>query len=612
MKKKVRMYALDFETTVYSGQSHTEVWSSAGAEINGTDVFIHHGIDETLNYLRKMDLDIIGYYHNLKFDGSFWVDWLLRNGWKVSEGKKKADMSDHEFMAVISDLGQWYTLTLKADKHLIEFRDSLKLIPFTLKQAGKAFNTMHQKLAMEYNGFRYSGCAISDDEKAYILNDVYVLKECLEFMFSQGHDRLTIGACCLAEFKSSYDRKSYDYFFPDLTAIEIPEGVYGAKNADEYIRKSYRGGWCYAVPGKCNKLQGRGFTADVNSLYPSMMSSESGNYYPVGTPTFWAGNFIPEKAKTSNHYYFIRLKCSFYLKPKHLPFIQIKGSPFYRGNEALIDSRPTVNGRKYKKVISGDTVYTDVVTMTLTCTDFKLLNDHYNLHDLEILDGCYFWNEIGVFDEYIEKYRKIKEESKGAKRTLAKLFLNNLYGKMASSDDSSHQIPYMDSETNTVKFKIRDEHSRRAGFIAIGSAITSYARNFTIRSAQANYSDFCYADTDSIHCTGLPKNVKGIRVHPTAFCAWKLESTWDSAIFVRQKTYIEHVIEEDLEPIEHSYFNIKCAGMNQICKDKFNAELASGKSDLTDFKVGLKIDGRLIPVRIPGGIVLKETTFEIR
>ena len=57
--------------------------------------------------------------------------------------------------------------------------------------------------------------------------------------------------------------------------------------------------------------------------------------------------------------------------------------------------------------------------------------------DFEILDGCYFNSAIGIFDRYIEKYKKIKLESKGAKRELAKLFLNNLYGKMASSTDSS-------------------------------------------------------------------------------------------------------------------------------------------------------------------------------
>ena len=36
------------------------------------------------------------------------------------------------------------------------------------------------------------------------------------------------------------------------------------------------------------------------------------------------------------------------------------------------------------------------------------------------------------------------------------------------------------------------------------------------------------------------------------------------------------------------------------------------KRDLTDFKVGLKINGKLMPKRIRGGTLLVETTYEMR
>ena len=49
-----------------------------------------------------------------------------------------------------------------------------------------------------------------------------------------------------------------------------------------------------------------------------MMSSESGNRYPVGEPTFWYGNFIPDEALKPNRYYFIRIKTRFYLKENML------------------------------------------------------------------------------------------------------------------------------------------------------------------------------------------------------------------------------------------------------------------------------------------------------
>ncbi|MFV3038122.1 DNA polymerase, partial [Klebsiella pneumoniae] len=70
-----------------------------------------------------------------------------------------------------------------------------------------------------------------------------------------------------------------------------------------YVNRSYRGGWCYLARGKEQKLFHNGTTADVNSLYPSMMSSESLNKYPIGEPHFWSGDFIPDEAKRATSYY---------------------------------------------------------------------------------------------------------------------------------------------------------------------------------------------------------------------------------------------------------------------------------------------------------------------
>ena len=84
--------------------------------------------------------------------------------------------------------------------------------------------------------------------------------------------------------------------------------------------------------------------------------------------------------------------------------------------------------------------------------------------------------------------KKIKTESTGAVRESAKLFLNNLYGKMASSKNSSFKIAYIKHGVD------------KRGFI--------------------------YADTDSIHCDLQPEEIKGIEVHDTDFCNWHLQSCY--------------------------------------------------------------------------------------
>lgn len=92
------------------------------------------------------------------------------------------------------------------------------------------------------------------------------------------------------------------------------------------------------------------------------------------------------------------------------------------------------------------------------------------------------------FDKYIDKYRKIKMESEGAVRTLAKLFLNNLYGKMASSPDSSFKVASV-KEDGSLTFRVVHQEDKKPGYIAVGSAITSYAREFTIRAAQKTITE---------------------------------------------------------------------------------------------------------------------------
>ena len=180
-----------------------------------------------------------------------------------------------------------------------------------------------------------------------------------------------------------------------------------------------------------------------------------------------------------------------------------------------------------------------------------------------------------------------------------------------------------------------EQYDKTPGYIAIGAAVTAWARYFTITAAQANYKMFRYADTDSLHLELIPgETVKGIKYHDTDLSCWKRENTWDRAIFVRAKTYIEY--NEELDE-----YIIKCAGLPQHCKMLFEAtirydtyedrikwleekgELLQGltvaeteflqhKHYIEDFTPGFVIPGKLMPIHIPGGVLLKKVSFTIR
>ena len=144
-----------------------------------------------------------------------------------------------------------------------------------------------------------------------------------------------------------------------------------------------------------------------------------------------------------------------------------------------------------------------------------------------------------------------------------------------------------------------DEHNKKVNNIAIGAAITAHARFYQINTIQANYSRFRYSDTDSLHCTGSPTDFVG-PVDPARYGAYDIEATWTRARFVRQKTYIEE--------LQDGSWNICAAGMTAKQKDFFREN-----HNFDDFRPGLHITGgKLQPVRIPGGVILKDVDFTLK
>lgn len=177
---------------------------------------------------------------------------------------------------------------------------------------------------------------------------------------------------------------SVKYGFSQYANIRLNKS-FNSRNADEYISKAF--------PIYCgNKM-------DLNGK----------------ALQFWSGNYIPIRAKMKNHYYFIRVKCSFKIKDGYLPFIQIKGNPFYKSTEMLTTSELQYDGYRYKKIVLDGDEYTDEVTLTFTQTDYKLFHEHYNVYNERILDGCYFATAFvdalkQLFNDYLFCIKRIKKD----------------------------------------------------------------------------------------------------------------------------------------------------------------------------------------------------------
>ena len=149
----MKKFTADFETATWL-EDETFVWAWAICEIgNEENLQIGNNIDDFIE-LCKYEKNSTFYFHNLKFDGEFIIYWALTHNFKHVE--KKEDIEANTFTTLISDMGQFYQITLYFEKgnkrvHKVTFIDSLKIIPFSVDQIAKSFNLPISKLKIDYN-----------------------------------------------------------------------------------------------------------------------------------------------------------------------------------------------------------------------------------------------------------------------------------------------------------------------------------------------------------------------------------------------------------------------------------------------------------------------------
>ena len=549
------------------------------------DVVIGNDIDSFMEHIKKFNSVI--YFHNLRFDGAFILDWLLNHDYyHITERELYVNET---FKTLISDMGKFYSITVRWDTgHNTEFRDSLKKLPMGVKRVAQSFNLETTKGDIDYEAYRPIGHVITPEEEDYLRRDVSIMAQAMNEVISSGIKKLTVASDAMNEFKNLSGLKNFQRMFPVFSS-----------EMDTQIRKAYRGGFTYADPRFKGRKLGKGIVLDVNSLYPSVMRHK---VIPYGTPEYVEGRVELTDSKPLS-IFSVTFKAK--IKPDHIPCIQIKGNNLFLGTEYLTEiDEPT--------------------TLMVTNVDWELYNDHYDIEVLSYNDGYRFAGMRGMFDDYIDKWSAIKAKEKGGKREIAKLHLNSLYGKFASNPNVTGKIPIL--EDGVVKLKRGVSETRDPVYTAAGAFITAYARDVTIRAAQANYKNFAYADTDSLHLmfdeewdgeyvdpkTGETFKVPGsINIHPTDLGAWKFEYGFIHAWYIRPKAYLEQI---GGDPNKH---DDTCAETCTLQHDYVNRiaglPLAvSGSLRFEDLKPGMILHGKLNPKTVPGGVVLKDVPFELK
>ena len=581
-------FVADFETT--TNIDDCRVWAFAICEVgNKEDVIIGTTIDEFMEWnIKRKENDTV-FFHNLKFDSQFIMNWLFKNGYEhTTEPEQKKSKT---FNTLISDKGLFYQVEVIFEKkgkkvNKVIFQDSLKLIPLSVDSIAKSFKLPISKLKIDYDSHNNLpiGSPLTPEEEEYIKHDVQIVAHAIEYFYSQGLTKMTIGSCALSEYKKIIKKRNFDRYFPT------------PKYHDD-VKQSYRGGFTYLNPDYSEKIIGKGIVLDVNSLYPSVMYDE---YLPFGTPIYFNGKYEEDLIYPL---YTQMISCQFELKKGKIPTIQIRYGYSFKANEYL--------------TTSGDTE----VVLCLNSVDLELFLEQYDVYNLEYISGWKFKATKGLFTDYIDKWSnnkiQAKKDGNHGLYLISKLFLNSLYGKFGTDTRVRSKIPYL-GEDNEIHYKDGKAEIKGGIYIAMASFITSYARRKTITSAQRimdnhrnglSKAQFVYADTDSLHIVlnGEDEtkflNDSNLDISDTKLGAWKFETKFNKAKFLRQKCYIENSTEDVLNPNPEYNLKITVAGMPTDCHKYVNFD---------NFNIGASYKGKKQPKIVPGGVVLSEIDFTIK
>ena len=556
-------FTADFETNnseeaINNNASFVWLWDICDKK---QDRYIHysgHSIDTFINFLANFMPSSRIWFHNLKFDGNFIISYLLQNSFTWLPYEKK--MTNGTFKTLISFKKIFYSIKVKINNKIFECVDSSKKITGTVEEIAKSWGLPILKGEIDYTKDRQLGYIPTLEEYAYIHNDTEIIYRVMEYEYQDGLTQMTTASDCLALFKETIGGdKMYRSLFPELTIEE-----------DNYIRRAYRGGFCWVNPKFKGKVLSNIHVFDENSMYPDKMYNKP---LPYDKPIFYQGKY---KESVVYNLYIQHIKVACNLKDDGIPCILLHSQIFQ--SEYLVSTK------------------NEMIDLYLTSIDLKLLFDNYEVQDIEYIDGVAFKSNNKLFRKYIEPIYISKCNTKGSEKMLAKLKLNGLYGKFASNPINYIIEPKL-NEKGIVTYIVSGSEYSEPEYTALSCFVTAYAREDIIYILKANLPYAVYCDTDSAHLLeGFDPST--IRQDSKKLGYYKLERVLFKAKYLAQKTYY------GFEQMENKVVEYKkiCGASKEV------------KSNITfkRFNFGEEFEGKLVPKIVRGGVVLVNTTFTLK
>ena len=467
-------------------------------------------------------------------------------------------------------------------KQKLVFKDTLKIIPFSLKKASKdLINLELSKEGLDYNKKRTLDDKLTYEEKKYIYEDVFALKYIVKKLCVEGfnvngkevkYTKITNSSQSLVDYKltllEDYNNKqnlfSDDEYWNEIDTELMKTSFFkyeGKENiqsdilfkkifppldyfTDSWVRNSYYGGLSMVDFENVKKYENYenkiAQVFDVNSLYPYIMLDR---LLPVGRGCYVKKPYKRMSKKYKEKYLLYIQEIYIHdmdLKPNKTAFVQVKNRTDFNGRETIKE-----NINKEGKKVS--------IRLFLSNPLLELLFDNYNIKSYELGHHIAYNGKYNIFKNYLTFWGEVKKNSEGLERAISKLRQNALYGKVGTNGESELvSIGVIDNKWNVENF-----HTNYVSdniYLPLSSFITSYAKKYLVDSINKNRDKFLYCDTDSLHVFGELEDIKGLRIHDKEYGAWKHEMTFNDFKYLGAKRYAE-------KNIATGKWEIKCCGL---------------------------------------------------
>lgn len=591
----------DFETTVLPPETTAkdvgqnpdfacEVWLSCFCEVGKHEDEKNYKVQTDIKQFFKEliiyceennpNKDTFIFFHNLKFDGSYIMNLLLRN--------------NIEATYFIDEMGMWFTIEVETDNATLVFKDSLKVLNFSLEVLSK--NILGKYHKGETPLLENKPEIIKPEWMEYMINDVRILCYGIDEMYNRrDFVKFTSASEALHEYKKTID---FENHFPVLSYDE-----------DKEIRKGYKGAWTYVKEDiKEIPIEQEIEVYDENSKYPSIMLKHP---LPYGYPETFDKFVEPQENECSVH----KVKINFDLRKGFLPTIQAQSLL----QAVSLGVRSTTYLKSTQEIPEW---------FVLTNYDLKQLKKHYHVEIYDCEWTKIFKTKKGMFSKYVHKYQEEKEYFKSVSDNFgvlkAKIMLNSLYGKFGAKTESRTKSLFL--EDGVLKFKTEELKIEKPIYLPIAMFITSIGRYEIIEDAQNNYDNFLYSDTDSLHVL-KSDNIK-LDIHPSNFGCWDLEKRCIYGLYLRSKLNLEIEYNSKRKISEYELLQLKNFNNNNSKKVKgylttkpFYSLSVTGAGMTKDvkklvtkenFKIGFEKENCKKTLRqVKGGIAIVLTDFKI-